>query len=61
VNSRGAYRTGTLLMSVLLTMLGLGIITRTALAGGSGVAIGYIMGSAMVIVGGLRLWILRRG
>ena len=60
MNGRGAYRVVTLAFSVSLMVLGLVAIVRTAVAGGDGVALGYVIGVGFLVVGGLRLYVLRR-
>jgi hypothetical protein len=46
-----------LLLSALLVVLGVAAIVRTAQAGGSGVAVGYIFGVALVLAGAGRGWL----
>jgi hypothetical protein len=46
-----------LILSALLVVLGVTTLVRTALAGGSGVAIGYIFGAAMTLAGLGRGWL----
>jgi hypothetical protein len=46
-----------LILSALLVVLGLTAIVRTAQAGGSGVAVGYIFGGALVLAGLGRGWL----
>jgi hypothetical protein len=46
-----------LLLSALLVALGLIALVRTAAAGGSGVAVGYIFGGALVLAGLGRGWL----
>jgi hypothetical protein len=46
-----------LLLSVALVVLGAVAIVRTATAGGSGVAVGYIFGVALVLAGAGRGWL----
>ena len=46
-----------LILSAVLVVLGLTAIVRTALAGGSGVAIGYIFGAALTLAGLGRGWL----
>jgi hypothetical protein len=40
-----------LTLSAVLVVLGVTAIVRTALAGGSGVAVGYVFGGALVLAG----------
>jgi hypothetical protein len=60
VSGRGIYRGGTLLMNLVLMLIGAIVLVRTATAGGSTLAVGYLIGAGLVVAGGLRLWILRR-
>jgi hypothetical protein len=60
VSGRNIYRGGTLAMNVLVIAFGLILLVRTAYAGGSTLAVGYLIGGGLVAVGSLRLWILRR-
>jgi hypothetical protein len=46
-----------LLLSAVLVVLGVTLLVRTANAGGSGVAIGYIFGAALVLAGAGRGWL----
>jgi uncharacterized membrane protein HdeD (DUF308 family) len=46
-----------LLLSVALVILGAVAIVRTATAGGSGVAVGYIFGAALILAGAGRGWL----
>jgi hypothetical protein len=46
-----------LLLSAVLVVLGVTTIVRTALAGGSGVAVGYIFGAALTLAGLGRGWL----
>jgi hypothetical protein len=46
-----------LLLSAILVVLGIASIVRTASAGGSGVAVGYIFGAALVLAGAGRGWL----
>jgi uncharacterized membrane protein HdeD (DUF308 family) len=60
MSGRGVHRGATLAFSVLLLALGLVVLVRTAVAGGSALAIGYVIGVALIVVGLLRLWLLRK-
>lgn len=46
-----------LILSAVLVVLGLVALARTAQAGGSGVAVGYIFGGALVLAGLGRGWL----
>jgi hypothetical protein len=60
VSGRGIYRGGTFALNVILIVFGLIVLVRTAMAGGSTLAVGYLIGAGLVVAGCLRLWILRR-
>jgi hypothetical protein len=60
MSGRGIYRGGTFLMNVVLMAIGVAVLVRTATAGGSVLAVGYLIGGGLVIAGALRLWLLRR-
>ena len=60
VSGRGIYRGGTFALNVILIVFGLIVLVRTATAGGSTLAVGYLIGAGLVAAGCLRLWILRR-
>ena len=60
MSGRGIYRGGTLLMNLVLMAIGVAILVRTASAGGSVLAVGYLIGGGLLIAGGLRLWLLWR-
>jgi hypothetical protein len=57
---RNIYRGGTFAMNLLLIVFGAVVLVRTAIAGGSALAVGYLIGVGLVAAGILRLWILRR-
>ena len=51
-------------VAVLMVVLGIGILIRTATLGGSGLAYGYLFGALLVFAGAFRLYLsarLRRG
>ena len=51
-------------VAVLMVILGIGILIRTAMLGGSGLAYGYLFGTLLVFAGAFRLYLsvrLRRG
>jgi uncharacterized membrane protein HdeD (DUF308 family) len=60
VSGRSVHRGATLAFSVVLFALGLVVLVRTAVAGGSVLAIGWVIGVGLIVVGALRLWLLRR-
>jgi hypothetical protein len=45
--------------SAILVLLGAAMIVRTAIAGGGLLAFGYVVGSLLVLVGALRLYLSR--
>ena len=53
-------RTVTSLTSVLLVVLGVGILVRTLTAGGGPLAIGVLLGVLFVAAGAGRLWVAAR-
>ncbi len=57
---RNIYRGGTFAMNLVVIVFGVVLLVRTAVAGGSTLAVGYLIGAGLVAVGSLRLWILRR-
>jgi hypothetical protein len=57
---RAAYRSGTFVMSCGMVVLGVIALVRTVLAGGGGIAFGYVLGVGLVTLGILRLVLLRR-
>jgi hypothetical protein len=52
-----AYRPSVVLLSSLMVALGVGLLVRTAAAGGG---IGLLFGVLFVAAGAGRLWLLRR-
>ena len=54
-----AMRTGTVWISVLLVVLGVVVIVRTAQAGIGG-GLGLVIGAMLVAAGALRLWLVTR-
>jgi hypothetical protein len=60
MSGRGIYRGGTLLMNLVLMAIGVAVLVRTVTAGGSALAVGYLIGGGLLIAGGLRLWLLWR-
>ena len=60
MSGRGVYRGGTLLMNLVLMAIGVAVLVRTVSAGGSALAVGYLIGGGLLIAGGLRLWLLWR-
>jgi uncharacterized membrane protein HdeD (DUF308 family) len=60
VSGRRVYRGGTLAMNLILIVIGIVVLVRTASAGGSATAVGYLIGAGLVVAGCLRLWLLRK-
>jgi uncharacterized membrane protein HdeD (DUF308 family) len=60
VSGRALYRGSTWAFSAVMIVLGAVALVRTAVAGGSGPAIGYVLGVALIAAGVLRIVILRR-
>jgi hypothetical protein len=50
----------TRVLSAILVLLGGAMIVRTAVAGGGLLALGYLFGVLLVLVGALRLYLSRR-
>jgi hypothetical protein len=46
-----------LILSAVLVVLGVTTLVRTALGGGSGVAVGYVFGAALTLAGLGRGWL----
>lgn len=53
-------RNATRAMSVVLIVLGALMLVVTAVAGGSGLAVGYVFGAGLLLAGALRLYLLSR-
>ncbi len=60
MSGRNLHRLLTTGMSGLLVLIGVIAVVRTAFAGGSGAALGYIIGIALIAAGVLRLYVLRK-
>jgi uncharacterized membrane protein HdeD (DUF308 family) len=60
VSGRQLHRLLTLGLSALLIVVGIAAVIRTAVAGGSATALGYVLGIGLVVAGILRLYVLRR-
>ena len=57
---RALHRLLTTGLSGLLVIIGIAAVVRTALEGGSGAALGYIIGVGLIAAGILRLYVLRK-
>jgi hypothetical protein len=60
MSGKGVYRGGTFAMNLVLLVFGVIVLARTVVAGGSALAVGYLIGGGLVAVSLLRLWLLRR-
>jgi hypothetical protein len=60
VSPRDLHRLLTTGLSGLLVVLGIVAVVRTAVEGGSGAALGYIIGVGLIAAGILRLYVLRK-
>lgn len=47
-------------LSLIMVVIGIAVIVRTAAAGGSVTSYGYLYGAALVVLGALRLWMFGR-
>jgi hypothetical protein len=48
-------------MSILMILIGIGLLVRTAIAGGGALATGVVLGLLFVAAGAARLYLLFRG
>jgi hypothetical protein len=48
------------ILSALLLVLGVAVVVRTAVAGGGILALGYVLGTLLMLAGALRLYLSRR-
>jgi uncharacterized membrane protein HdeD (DUF308 family) len=60
VSGRQLHRLLTTGLSGLMVLLGIVALVRTAVAGTSGLALGYLIGVGLIAAGVLRLIVLRR-
>jgi len=60
VSARSAYRGSTYVLSGAMIVVGIALLVRTAFAGASGIAVGYLIGGGLLAAGILRLALLRR-
>lgn len=56
-----AYLASTRVLSGLLLIVGLAMIVSTLARGGGGLALGVVLGAALVLIGAGRLWLGLRG
>jgi hypothetical protein len=52
------YTGSTRALSVLLILLGVALVASTLARGGGATALGVLVGAALAVTGGLRLWLL---
>jgi hypothetical protein len=57
---RNVHRTGTVVLSLAMLLLGLAMIVRAVVAGGGVLAVGVIFGLLFVAAGAGRLWVARQ-
>ncbi len=57
---RQVYRGGTLLLSVLMVVIGIGLLVSTVARGGGLLANGVLFGALFIAAGGARIYLLRR-
>jgi hypothetical protein len=57
---RQAHRAATRILSLTMIGIGVAIIVRTVVAGGGGVAVGFLLGAMFVALGGGRLYLQSR-
>jgi heme A synthase len=58
---RDVHRTGTIVLSASLMVIGVAIVVRTLDAGGGAASIGILLGVLFVLAGAGRLWVATRG
>jgi hypothetical protein len=54
-----AYLGSSLALSVLMLLLGLTLVVSALVRGGGVLALGVVVGAALTVAGGGRLWLLR--
>lgn len=57
---RRLHRTTTRLLSLAMVAIGVALVARTLAAGGSGLALGIVLGVLFVAAGGARLYLQAR-
>jgi hypothetical protein len=60
-SGRNAHASTTTILSLLMIVIGVGLVVRTLTLGGGLFAIGVIMGVLFVVAGLGRLWVATRG
>jgi hypothetical protein len=58
---RAAYALSTRLLSVLLVVIGVVMIVSAITRGGGALAVGVVLGTALVLLGAGRLWLASGG
>jgi heme A synthase len=58
---RDVHRTGTIVLSASLMVIGVAIVVRTLDGGGGAASIGIVLGVLFVLAGAGRLWVATRG
>lgn len=58
---RQLHRSSTRLMSILMIVIGIALLVRTLIAGGSAVALGVLLGVLFISAGAGRLYLQKRG
>jgi hypothetical protein len=62
MNGRQAHRSGTLLLSLLMAAIGIGLIVEAFSAGGGAISSRLLLGVLFIAAGAGRVWVLwRRG
>jgi hypothetical protein len=57
---RDIHRSGTVVLSTALLVIGIALIVRTLFAGGGAGALGILLGVLFVAAGAGRLWVVRK-
>jgi heme A synthase len=57
---RDVHRTGTIVLSAALMLIGVAIVARTIDAGGGLASVGVLLGVLFVVAGAGRLWVATR-
>jgi multisubunit Na+/H+ antiporter MnhB subunit len=58
---RQLHRSSTRVMSILMIVVGIGIVVRTLAAGGGALATGVLLGVLFILAGAARLYLQVRG
>ncbi len=61
MTGRGAHRTGTFVLSLLMAAIGVALIIQAAGEGGSVISARLLLGALFLAAGAGRLYILRKG